>query len=431
MDYVLIFSQGWDVGRYLRESDIDLYRVAVANLQNRGNCALDHYCRPNNTTDTFRPYGIDNARFSPFPGSLAGTCQPLLPANSVCFSSTSCQNWAGPSSSDELSLDASRTRCSFSDSVLTSRNYTQGGTCVPLGPYPSVYSWIRSDSDAPPGYNSMQKYLLLSSGVFLMLALLGYVRFKHQARERQRQAALRQQTTYRPPDPEDDGLPSYGQHTRDARVTGLAAEEIGMYGFPSDGPPDRQQQQQQQHQNPYGGFSMYYPPPQGSPPPHMTPTSSLPPPLDYFTATTASPATATATATVPTPSGTVTMDPLTVAALSSAAAAATAGQDTDDRATTMTTASTTAASSPQLSAMKAAKEEGKDDNDRGEQEAEGRPGSSRSLSTKRESLLAESPKGDEANSSSSSSSMAPGYSPSSSSPSSSSSGLGSVTTPPN
>ncbi|KAG0244676.1 hypothetical protein BGW41_006915 [Actinomortierella wolfii] len=389
MDYLLMFSQRGDVGRYLRSNDVDLRIAAVVNLQHRGNCALDHYCKPDNETIMFRTYSVGEMYRSPFQGSLPGTCQRLLPAMSACLSSASCENWAGPSNNVSASLDPRRTRCWYPDEVIIARNFTQGGTCEPLGDSPVIYDWLWQDGPST-GYSTVQKYLLLSSGILLMMALLGYVRYKHQARERQRREALRQQSlqnqpTYRPPAPEDDGLPSYGQHTRDARVTGPASEEIGMYGFPTDPPY----------------VARYYPPPgtlpptptSTPPPPHVMPAPPFVPSANAYGPTTSTNPTTTVATTV---AGPAAIDPLTGAALTSGTAAAARG--TQDRESTIdpfkdqsTTGGTTATSSPRLSI---AKKEHPLAADEDEENRNGRPGSSRSLSTTQDSTTLGSSRGD-------------------------------------
>ncbi|KAF9908610.1 hypothetical protein BX616_000073 [Lobosporangium transversale] len=261
----------WDLGGIFTNFDQDYSSTLV---QFRGNCAENFYCQPSVPTAVkpilYRGQPID------VPGQLPGTCQMLKPENEVCQASNMCIGWHVNS---DGTYENDQTRCILQGS--NSPNATTG----PLGFCKNVNAG-RGRVDPNQGSKEVQRtartYLLSTLLLFLLVILyLWYRRAKHRQREQQRQQAtdlngddsayynendsdayLRQGGggVYRPSDGTDNGeLPAYGQHRRDERIVGPAAEEIGMYAFPTQPPP------------PLTPNSPYGPPP--TPPPPISSSS--------------------------------------------------------------------------------------------------------------------------------------------------------------
>ncbi|KAG0052692.1 hypothetical protein BGZ83_002211 [Gryganskiella cystojenkinii] len=203
-------------------------------VQYRGNCAQDFYCQPSqpiNTTQTDYSQRKFNVQ-----GSLPGTCQPLRAANQPCQSSNMCTGW-------HISANRTWNNDQYRCGPQTSTNYTLN----PVGICQDQKAGSGSlDDDNPFSVQRTAKtYLLASLLLFCLIFLyLWYRRMKM----RRRQEAMRMVYTVQPydntaiyttrggvnraPDDNDNGeLPSYGNHRRDERIVGQAAEEIGMYSF--------------------------------------------------------------------------------------------------------------------------------------------------------------------------------------------------------
>ncbi|KAF9910318.1 hypothetical protein EC991_006817 [Linnemannia zychae] len=259
-------------------------------LQYRGNCAENFYCQPN--TPPVNPTPVDTYR-SPVnaQGSLAGTCQPTRAVSQACDASNQCKQWHIAS---DGSYDSDQNRCQSGPSGGSA--FT--GTCQSLGVGKGN---IFTDSSSSYFQRSARVYLLAS--LFLFVLLFVYMWYRRQ-KMRQQQMQYYAQTGLHPsenpgifsrrggvnrqPDENDGDLPSYGMHRRDERVTGPAAEEIGMYSFPTGtpgGPPASGAGLAYPYPTVHPSLSnLYppalpgtlYPPPQG-PPPHTSNSPALTP----------------------------------------------------------------------------------------------------------------------------------------------------------
>ncbi|KAF9093261.1 hypothetical protein BGX27_001643 [Mortierella sp. AM989] len=283
------FISYWDLGRKL--SDLDIYRPSTL-VQYRGNCAEDYYCQP-----LTAPTGGSNN----VPGELPGTCQPLKAENEPCQSSVQCRGWhIRPDQTygnDQFRCIAPRA----SDASVCTNIHVGNGTVTD----DDVGSYVQQ---------SARTYLLTTMFLFFLVILFLWYRRQRQRQRQMSQAyyygdggSLHDNTSmylrqggrgggvYRPPDGNDNGgLPAYGQHRRDERLVGPAAEEIGMYSFSgqTNAPPPQNYPYPLAHP---GGFAPPQPPGTLYPPP-----SSSPPPLTSQQAEAAALA-AAAAATVTTP----------------------------------------------------------------------------------------------------------------------------------
>ncbi|KFH64659.1 hypothetical protein MVEG_09391 [Podila verticillata NRRL 6337] len=283
----------YDLGGYY----LDLEGQYSSTLfQYRGNCADAFYCRPNNlpvsqvgTIDQF------------IQGNLPGTCQPLVAEGGNCLASSMCQGWH---IAPDYTYNNDQFRCNLNTRVGDVNH--PAGTCRNLG----LGSGKVSFDDGSFMQQTARTYILSAMLLFCLAFLfLWYRRQKARQMQQQRMMMDAQGQPYyydntvvylsrgggvnRQPDDNDSELPAYGQHRRDERVTGPAAEEIGMYSFPSGPPPASPSPypatsvRPTQHTYP---FSMnhpafinptlpipsgaLYPPPQSPPPPPMSPPMS-------------------------------------------------------------------------------------------------------------------------------------------------------------
>ncbi|KAF9404198.1 hypothetical protein BGZ94_004314 [Podila epigama] len=275
----------------------------------RGNCAEDYYCLPNNPPKS-ESVNINAAQVR-VPGDLPGTCRRLIPLGGACKASSQCQGW-------HINSDGSysgQARCTLSTNEGDINH--PAGICKDTGRGSGKIDNKKSGF----GFSSetVRTYIMTSMLIFCVAGVYMWYRRRKQ-RMLMRQMVLgvdangneyyygnHSADPYRRDDNDDGELPSYGQHRRDERVTGPAAEEIGMYNFSSDPsrntpppppppgsfpatsirPPPPPQQQQQQPTYPYAmnhpAFSHaaspiptgpLYPPPQSPPPPLTSGTSS-------------------------------------------------------------------------------------------------------------------------------------------------------------
>ncbi|KAF9089636.1 hypothetical protein BGX29_011939 [Mortierella sp. GBA35] len=283
-----------DVANYIIDVDLGYKFTTIIDssysstlMQFRGNCAEDFYCQPTaafNITPIITASDRVTAQ-----GSLPGTCQPLRAVGQPCQSSTMCRQWH---LSSDGSYDNDQNRCQGSSPTT--------GTCNSLNVGKGN---IYSDNSTSYLQRSARVYLLAS--LFLFVLIFVYMWYRRQ-KSRQLQMQYYTETGIHPsehpamysrrggvnrrPDDNDNGeLPSYGMHRRDERVTGPAAEEIGMYSFPSGTPggppgtpgapgtvPYTSYPYPATHPalvNPYPPAppGALYPPPQTPPPPTMTP----------------------------------------------------------------------------------------------------------------------------------------------------------------
>ncbi|KAI1318006.1 hypothetical protein EDD11_007389 [Mortierella claussenii] len=269
------FIGQWDMGDFFSSLDSQYQSTLV---QFRGNCAEGFYCQPSVSTST-EP--ITDARQPvSLQGELPGTCQSLRAENEACQASAMCIGWH---IQPDWSYDNDQFRCSFSSVGQPSggggggRGGNNTTSLIPLGVCKNIGVGKGKLDIGQPVQQSARTYLL--STMFLFLLIILYLWYRRQrARQRQHERAMddlsvsgggvgsalfhdnmenytRRGGVYRPPDGTDNGeLPAYGQHRRDERLVGPAAEEIGMYSFASPGPP------------PLTPNSPYGPPPTTPPP---------------------------------------------------------------------------------------------------------------------------------------------------------------------
>ncbi|KAF9124857.1 hypothetical protein BGW39_007853 [Mortierella sp. 14UC] len=279
---VAIYIIAFDLGKLTTNIDLN-YPTTL--LQYRGNCAENFYCQPN--TPPANPTPVDSYR-TPVTaqGSLAGTCQPTKAISQACEASNQCKQWH---IATDGSYDSDQNRCQGGLDSEASPNSAFTGTCQILGVGKgNVYT----DSSNSYFQRSARVYLLAS--LFLFVLLFFYMWYRRQ-KMRQQQMQYYAQSGLHPtespgifsrrggvnrrPDENDGELPSYGMHRRDERVTGPAAEEIGMYSFPTGtpggppvpgaGPAYPYPDMHPSLASPYPPAppGALYPPPQGPPPP--------------------------------------------------------------------------------------------------------------------------------------------------------------------
>ncbi|KAG9071929.1 hypothetical protein KI688_006148 [Linnemannia hyalina] len=261
-------------------------------MQYRGNCAENFYCQPTAQLPDPTPYGGIKAPLNA-QGSLPGTCQPVKAISQPCEASSQCRLWHIAS---DGSYDNDQNRCQGNFPSKQEPNGTFRGTCESVGAGKgNIYSDGTSGSYLQ---RSARVYLLAS--LFLICLMFVYMWYRRQ-KLRQQQMQYYAQTGLHPsenpalyssrggvnrrPDETDGELPSYGMHRRDERVTGPAAEEIGMYSFRSEqpgGPPTPGAGPVYPYPVAHPALTHYppapagalYPPPQGPPPtssPALTP----------------------------------------------------------------------------------------------------------------------------------------------------------------
>ncbi|KAF9329957.1 hypothetical protein BG006_007047 [Podila minutissima] len=279
----------YDMGRFIQDLDSD---YSSTLFQYRGNCADAFYCRPNNLPKSVPGFVSDNIQ-----GNLPGTCQPLVAEGGDCVASSMCQGWHVSSS---FTYNNDQFRCKMT-TKMGSANHP-AGTCHKLG----VGSGTVDFSNNGLSQRTARTYILSTMLIFSLAFL--YMWYRRQKRRHMQQrmimdaegqpyyydntgAYLHRGGVNRQPDENDGELPAYGQHRRDQRVTGPAAEEIGMYSFSNGAPPPAGPNpaypaasiRPTQHTYP---FSMnhpalanpaspvpngpLYPPPQSPPPPSMS-----------------------------------------------------------------------------------------------------------------------------------------------------------------
>ncbi|KAF9956565.1 hypothetical protein BGZ72_002669 [Mortierella alpina] len=227
IDFIVFF----ELGKMQSELDKRHYNTLV---QYRGNCLEGYYCNPNSD-----PKG------QPLRGQLPGTCQPVKADGEPCMASNMCSNW-------HIEPDRSyneQYRCV--PLTVQPANWTAAGTCSSL----NVGSGVVTYNDNRELQSTARTYLLSTLLLFCLVFLFMWYR-RQKARQRARQNMMlgdngslhdnmghymyqqRVGGVNRRPDENDNGeLPTYGMHRRDERVTGPAAEEIGMYSFASGNPP--------------------------------------------------------------------------------------------------------------------------------------------------------------------------------------------------
>ncbi|KAG0035848.1 hypothetical protein BGZ82_005026 [Podila clonocystis] len=281
----------FDMGSFIQDLDSD---YSSTLFQYRGNCADAFYCRPN-TLPRAQPGFVDEV----IQGNLPGTCQPLVAEGGECLASSMCQGWhVSPS----FTYNNDQVRCRMT-TKMGSANHP-AGTCFKL----SLTSGTVDFSNSGFNQQTARTYILSAMLIFSLTFL--YMWYRRQKRRQMQQRMMMDaegQPYYydntaaylqrggggvnRRPDENDGELPAYGQHRRDERVTGPAAEEIGMYSFSSGAPPPVSPNsaypaasiRPTQHTYP---FSMnhpafanpaspiptgpLYPPPQSPPPPSMS-----------------------------------------------------------------------------------------------------------------------------------------------------------------
>ncbi|KAG0207521.1 hypothetical protein BGX28_001243 [Mortierella sp. GBA30] len=227
----------YDLGRFLTALDINYSSTLMLY---RGNCDEGFYCNPRVPVNTTYVY-TDNPGSS-IRGELPGTCQPLKAEGSACASSNMCMGWH---IQPDGSYDNDQFRCQ------TSRASPTSGICTNM----AVGKGVVNFGGGSTIQRTARTYLLSTLLLFCLVFLYLWYR-RQKIRQRQRAMAMamasgdasyhdnldaynRQAGVNRRPDENDNGeLPAYGMHRRDERVTGPAAEEIGMYSFPTGaGPP--------------------------------------------------------------------------------------------------------------------------------------------------------------------------------------------------
>ncbi|KAG0377372.1 hypothetical protein BGX24_006231 [Mortierella sp. AD032] len=303
-----------DLGTFTTNID---FKYPTTLLQYRGNCAESYYCQPNTTPANPTPISSDQSPVNA-QGSLAGTCQPTKAISQPCEASNQCKQWHIAA---DGSFDNDQNRCQGAAVSDASPNGAFTGSCQSLG----VGKGNVFDSSTSYFQRSARVYLLAS--LFLLCLMFVYMWYRRQ-KMRQQQMQYYAQTGLHPsespgifsrrggvnrqPDENDGELPSYGMHRRDERVTGPAAEEIGMYSFSSGtpgGPPTSGPGLAYPYPTIHPSLANPYPPaPQGSlyPPPQGPPpsTSTSPALTPQQAEAAALAAAAAATLNVPTPAAT-------------------------------------------------------------------------------------------------------------------------------
>ncbi|KAF9995255.1 hypothetical protein BGZ80_010909 [Entomortierella chlamydospora] len=300
---IVSYIQTWDLGRI--GSNMDSMYLSTL-VQYRGNCAEGFFCQPSTPVNASASFNTA----APFVlGQLAGTCQVLKAESQPCQSSNMCMGWHV---SSQRTFDNDQFRCKISSEAST--NSTISGVCT------NMYAGKGTVSVGDSGYiqGTARTYLLTIMLLFVLIILFLWYR---RQKQRQRQLAngyyydtpndnsnMRQGGVYRPPDENDNGeLPAYGQHRRDERIIGPAAEEIGMYSFSNQvtEPGSNIVRPLQTYPYPAGHPTLGAPPPQQPLPAGALypPPSSNPPPLTAQEAEAAAltAAAAAAAATVSTP----------------------------------------------------------------------------------------------------------------------------------
>ncbi|KAF8933872.1 hypothetical protein BGZ47_010668 [Haplosporangium gracile] len=269
-----------DQGGDLFATFIDLgYPTSL--MQYRGNCAENFYCQPTAQLPDPSPYKDGKAPLNAH-GSLPGTCQPVKAISQPCEASSQCGLWH---IAPDGSYNNDQNRCQ-------DPNGSFKGTCVSIGVGKGN---IYSDGSSGSYLQQSAKVYLLAS-LFLFCLMFVYMWYRRQ-KLRQQQMQYYAQTGLHPsenpalysrrggvnrqPDENDGELPSYGMHRRDERVTGPAAEEIGMYSFPSGapgGPPTPGAGPMYPYPVTHPALTLYPPAPPGTlyPPPQGPPPSSSP-----------------------------------------------------------------------------------------------------------------------------------------------------------
>ncbi|KAF9361094.1 hypothetical protein BGX26_005961 [Mortierella sp. AD094] len=279
------YIANWDLGTIVSNMDSMYYSTLV---QYRGNCAEGFFCQPTTpisasmTLNMVPPYIL---------GQLPGTCQVLKAENQPCQSSNMCMGWHITS---DRTFDNDQFRCQIPSPEAQNLTSTSpvSGLCT------NMYAGKGTVSAGDPGsyvQGTARTYLLTVMLLFLLIILFLWYR---RQKQRQRQLAngyyydtpydntnsyVRQGGVYRPPDENDNGeLPAYGQHRRDERIVGPAAEEIGMYSFSNQAtePGSNIVRPLQTYPYPMAHPAMGVAPPQPLPAGALyPPPSSNPPPL--------------------------------------------------------------------------------------------------------------------------------------------------------
>ncbi|KAF9374633.1 hypothetical protein CPB97_011991 [Podila verticillata] len=281
----------YDLGGYY----LDLERQYSSTLfQYRGNCADAFYCRPNNL-----PMSQAGTSDQSIQGNLPGTCQPLVAEGGDCLASSMCQGWH---IAPDYTYNNDQFRCSLNTGMGDVNH--PAGICKSLG----LGSGKVNFNDGSFIQQTARTYILSAMLIFCLAFLYLWYRRQKARQMQQRMMMDAQGQSYyydntavylsrgggvnRQPDDNDNELPAYGQHRRDERVTGPAAEEIGMYSFAS-GPPASPSPypaaavRPTQHTYPFSTnhpafvnptlpipSGALYPPPQSPPPPPMGPPMS-------------------------------------------------------------------------------------------------------------------------------------------------------------
>ncbi|GJJ72680.1 hypothetical protein EMPS_05038 [Entomortierella parvispora] len=276
-------------------------------VQYRGNCAENFYCQPTVPVNTTKSdYSTGQASVA---GQLPGTCQPVRAPGAPCLSSTMCAGWHV---SSDGSYDNNQYRCGPTTPPPANFSTSPSGICLDINAGKG-----NVNTNYPSGVQRTARTYLLST--LLLFCLIFLYLWYRRMKIRQRQQAMQAEYGGEPfdntlvyasrggvnrqPDENDNGeLPAYGNHRRDERVTGPAAEEIGMYSFrtnnivappplsppppagayppPStaDGPVQHNYSFPMSHpsltnnvfSSPPAGNGLYAPPPSSPPPLHQT-----------------------------------------------------------------------------------------------------------------------------------------------------------------
>ncbi|KAH7057651.1 hypothetical protein BKA57DRAFT_432777 [Linnemannia elongata] len=268
-------------------TNIDM-KYPTSLMQYRGNCAETFYCQPTAQLPDPTPYKGETIPLNA-QGSLPGTCQPVKAISQPCEASNQCGFWH---IAPDGSYDNDQNRCQGNPPSNQEPYGAFKGTCVSLGVGKgNIY---KDGSSGSYFQRSARVYLLAS--LFLFCLLFVYMWYRRQ-KLRQQQMQYYAQTGLHPsenpalysrrggvnrrPDENDGELPSYGMHRRDERVTGPAAEEIGMYSFPSGqpgGPPTPGAGPAYPYPVHHPALTPFPPAPAGAlyPPPQGPPPSSSP-----------------------------------------------------------------------------------------------------------------------------------------------------------
>ncbi|KAG0080817.1 hypothetical protein BGZ90_011172 [Linnemannia elongata] len=268
-------------------TNIDM-KYPTSLMQYRGNCAETFYCQPTAQLPDPTPYKGETIPLNA-QGSLPGTCQPVKAISQPCEASNQCGFWH---IAPDGSYDNDQNRCLGNPPSNQEPYGAFKGTCVSLGVGKGN---IYSDGSSGSYFQRSARVYLLAS-LFLFCLLFVYMWYRRQ-KLRQQQMQYYAQTGLHPsenpalysrrggvnrrPDENDGELPSYGMHRRDERVTGPAAEEIGMYSFPSGqpgGPPTPGAGPAYPYPVHHPALTPFPPAPAGAlyPPPQGPPPSSSP-----------------------------------------------------------------------------------------------------------------------------------------------------------